>query len=407
MGFLYDEKYQYLTSICLNVTNACNLKCKYCFVHQQQHFMELQVAKDIVDWLEKNLNIKKEKNMCNENEKISITFFGGEPMLMYDTIIIPLTQYLKDTYPNTYNLSITTNGTLLDNDKISWFKDNNFSLLLSIDGAETTQNYNRSCHDETKKSFDLVNKNIPILLAYYPNITFRSTIDQDTAHLLFENYLFAEINGFKNIFMVPNSRERWTEEHLNNLSQEVDKIFAYLQNKFLNNENIMNCEPINEAFKQVKNNIKNINNSIQTNRDTLKAIDRCGLGTTSGSIDYQGNIYGCQEQDSYATKESIFYLGNVYQNGIEIERHIKLLKDFQFQGVPKCENRELCFSCLFKNLCNDCGCPSVSNDCFKDFSIIGESKCTWSNLLFFNALKLTFYLYSQNNQYFINYFNNL
>lgn len=28
----YKENYHLFTSICLNVTNDCNLKCRYCFV---------------------------------------------------------------------------------------------------------------------------------------------------------------------------------------------------------------------------------------------------------------------------------------------------------------------------------------------------------------------------------------
>ena len=31
----YLDKYKYLTNICLNLTNNCNLQCKYCFVCQK------------------------------------------------------------------------------------------------------------------------------------------------------------------------------------------------------------------------------------------------------------------------------------------------------------------------------------------------------------------------------------
>jgi hypothetical protein len=37
-----------------------------------------------------------------------------------------------------------------------------------------------------------VQKNIPILLKYFPNTTFRSTIDENTVDHTFENYVFAE-----------------------------------------------------------------------------------------------------------------------------------------------------------------------------------------------------------------------
>jgi len=53
---------------------------------------------------------------------------------------------------------------------------------------------------------------MPLLLKLYPNLTFRSTIYAPTAHKVFENFLFALNCGFKNIFMVPDSRHAWTEQ---------------------------------------------------------------------------------------------------------------------------------------------------------------------------------------------------
>lgn len=408
MEFHYEEKWKYLTDICLNITDACNLKCKYCFVTQQPHFIELQTAKDIVDWLINNLIIKKEKKLCDENAKIYINFFGGEPMLLYDEIIVPLTNYLEENYKNLYKLGMTTNGTLLSEDRIKWLKNHNFAILLSIDGDEFTQNYNRPCQNENQKSFDLILPNIPTLLEAYPETTFRSTIDQDTASHTFENYLFAKTLGFKNIFMIPNGREKWSQEHFSDLNLEVQKIFSFIQENYENNCENLNCSIIDEAFKEVKQQITAISScSNILDREAIRNVARCGLGTVGGSIAYDGSIYGCQEQDSHNADNTIFYLGNIYKNGIEIERHVELLKKYMFQGTTKSENRELCYSCLLKNQCMNFHCPSCAIDCFDDFSICPESYCVWKNLLFSNALKVTMYLFSQNNKNFIKYFNQL
>jgi len=55
-------------------------------------------------------------------------------MLCYSTIIVPLVEYCKLNYPNIFEFGMTTNGTLLDKEKIDFLKENNFNLLLSIDG---------------------------------------------------------------------------------------------------------------------------------------------------------------------------------------------------------------------------------------------------------------------------------
>ena len=95
-NFEYKEEYRYPTSACLNVTDNCNLACRYCFVEQHPHYMSLQTAKDAIDYLENNYIYKKEH--LGIDIPIHITFFGGEPMLMYNEIIVPLTEYVQ-----TYN----------------------------------------------------------------------------------------------------------------------------------------------------------------------------------------------------------------------------------------------------------------------------------------------------------------
>ena len=94
--FEYKEQYKYLSAICLCITDACNLACKYCFVEQHPNFMSLQTAKDIADWLYNNCQIKIKNNWVNEKEKCKINFFGGEPMLLFDEVIKPLIEYCKE-----------------------------------------------------------------------------------------------------------------------------------------------------------------------------------------------------------------------------------------------------------------------------------------------------------------------
>lgn len=206
MEFEYQEVYKYPTCICLNVTDSCNLACKYCFVQQKPHFITLDLAKQVVDWLVNNLHIKNNMEGIKDIEYTTLNFFGGEPMLLYDDIIVPLVLYAEEKYPNLVHFGITTNGTLLNDERIDFFKQHNFNLLLSIDGGKITQDFNRPQRNG-EGSFDLVVKNIPYLLKNFPFLTFRSTIYQPTVKYLYENYKYAEEQGFRNIFLCPNARE--------------------------------------------------------------------------------------------------------------------------------------------------------------------------------------------------------
>ena len=215
----YKEEYRYLTNICLNLTDACCLACRYCFVAQQPHFMTLDTAKAAVHFLLDNLKKKPNK------DKASLSYFGGEPTLLWDEIIEPLTIYIRENnYP--ISLNITTNGVLLNENRIKFLKDNDVEILLSIDGDKETQDFNRPFHDDNKSSFDEVSKNILYILKYFPNTTFRATIYAPTAHLTYQNYWFAVQQGFKNIFFAPDVRHEWNQEQKDALLEETKRFLV-------------------------------------------------------------------------------------------------------------------------------------------------------------------------------------
>ena len=63
---------------------------------------------------------------------MSVNFFGGEPLLYFDSLIKPLVEKYKDIV----SFGITTNGILLDEDIVDFFYENNIQPLLSFDGIE-------------------------------------------------------------------------------------------------------------------------------------------------------------------------------------------------------------------------------------------------------------------------------
>jgi hypothetical protein len=93
--------------------------------------------------------------------------------------------------------------------------------------------------------------NIPILLSYWPDLTFRATIDQDTAKYTADNYLFAESMGFKSVFFVPNHRNIWTQEHLSDLEQAYKLIFKIQCDKFLHKMMPIRDAKIEDGYKFV------------------------------------------------------------------------------------------------------------------------------------------------------------
>lgn len=381
--FYLKDDYSLPTCICLNLTDDCNLACKYCFVQQKPHYMTFEVAKDAVEFIMSNHKKKSELYADEELGKPNITFFGGEPTLMWDKIIVPLVKYIEEKYPNQIGLDMTTNGTLLNKEKIAFLKEHNIGILLSMDGDRNTQNYNRPCKNG-ESSFDLVNNNIPEILKNFPETNFRSTIYQDTCDTLFETYLFAIKNGFRHIFFCPNAREKWTEENIDKLKEEIKKIFTYFTYSFMNNELPIQCSLIDDTFRKI------LKHDLQIHYDEYELLEpnrfplRCGLGTTSASISYDGKIFSCQEQDSRDTSD-FFYIGNIY-DGIDYEKHKIILEEYTSAAITKCEDENFCNDCILRSICVEDTCPSVSKDMFNNFFIKPKIDCIFSQELFENAI---------------------
>lgn len=380
-----------VTSAMLVLTHACNLKCRYCFVHQEPTYMTYQTAFDAVQFLIKNAE------ECGKEP--SINFFGGEPMLMWDEIIVPLVTWIRKEYGKTFQIGITTNGTLLGPESLEFMRQNDMTLLLSIDGAKNTQDYNRPFHSG-QGTFDNLEGKLPLIIKAYPNTTFRSTVIPETAEYLFDNIMFAEKYGFKKFFIIPNVFQSWSEEELNILSREFHRYSNYVIDCYRFRKSYIGFSEMDKMFT----NIKRINNAEKNNLyRTYKectACGKCGLGSGHYvSIHPNGNIYACQEMTSNAGEENIFYIGSIY-TGIEEEKRIALMEIFDntnsYSSKYKCEN------CHLNNVCNG-GCVANNYLVNNDINVLPEMYCWWQNKLLEEAIYIMETLGTERNELFKNF----
>ena len=145
--------------ITLQVTQDCNLRCSYCIYSEGSNFgqrththksMSLSTAKKALDFYRKN---------SPDTEKVSIGFYGGEPLLKFD-LIKDVVAYAEEIFRGKEIIySITTNATLLNDEVIDFLLNHKFKILISIDGPERVQNKNRRFRDGTG-SYQKVMQNV-------------------------------------------------------------------------------------------------------------------------------------------------------------------------------------------------------------------------------------------------------
>ena len=121
-----------IKAMCLNVSHDCNLRCAYCFAgkgdySQGREIMSLETAKKAVDFL-----IAQSKDRQN----LEIDFFGGEPLLNFEVVknTVAYARSKEAAHNKRFRFTITTNGLMLDDDKIAFINNEMSNIVLSLDG---------------------------------------------------------------------------------------------------------------------------------------------------------------------------------------------------------------------------------------------------------------------------------
>ena len=134
-----------LSQLVFEVTEDCNLKCKYCgfgdyYLKEKRDKSTLSVDK-AVKVIDSLFNEKKTNAFESYNSEFRIGFYGGEPLLNIK-FIKSIVDYSKKSCPSNINLSfgMTTNGTLLEK-HIDYLIYNNFSIMISLDGDRDSSSY--------------------------------------------------------------------------------------------------------------------------------------------------------------------------------------------------------------------------------------------------------------------------
>lgn len=121
-------------AMCLNIAHDCQLRCKYCFAStgdfgKGRKLMTFETGKHAIDFL-------LEKS--GDRQNLELDFFGGEPLLNFDVVkqIVEYARSREAEFGKKFRFTITTNGLLLDDDKIDFINREMHNVVLSIDGRK-------------------------------------------------------------------------------------------------------------------------------------------------------------------------------------------------------------------------------------------------------------------------------
>jgi uncharacterized protein len=124
----------------LHLTSRCNLRCKYCYASPHEGGdMSLDTIKAAIAMASEDLQRK------TPGGSLGVIFFGGEPLLMRDTIAdtVRHCRQLEQDTDQLFHYKITTNGTLLDEDFLTDPDTSEIFVAMSVDGVQAAHDANR------------------------------------------------------------------------------------------------------------------------------------------------------------------------------------------------------------------------------------------------------------------------
>ena len=239
--------------------------------------MSFETGKHAIDFLLEN---------SGDRPNLELDFFGGEPLMNFNVVkqVVEYARSREAEYGKKFRFTITTNGLLLDDDKIDFINKEMSNVVLSIDGRKEVNDYFRVLPNG-QGCYDIIMPKYKKLVEgrgdkeYYVRGTFTKK------NLDFSNDVFALYEaGFDQISVEPvvgdSDEYALTEKEL----PAVFKEYEVLAKKLIENEK-----------KGKKFNFFHFMLDLDQGPCAIKRLRGCGCGNDYVAITPDGDIFPCHQ----------------------------------------------------------------------------------------------------------------
>ena len=367
-----------LYQINIEVTEKCNLRCKYCIYNDDcdsnRNFgsqdMSIEIAKASIDYA-----------AANSGDDIAVTFYGGEPLIRFD-LIKECVEYSKEKLKGkNLTFSLTTNLTLMTKEMAEYFASvKGFSLLCSLDGDKESHNAYR-VYQDGRGSFDDAIRGMKYLVdAMQQEASRRVSINAvfappySTEHVERIYTYFESIEWFPKEMRItltyPSEGSLDDTEEIKKLIYEKDGE-SYVFNPLVE----WNSKMIEEDSKKltrfnddslIKRLMKIHNRRIEDVPFKLHGFNSCCIpGSRRLFISTSGELHVCERVGTSPM------IGNIMDGGVDIEKVRKYyIDEYNERSIDDCKN---CWAINLCGLCyamcydeNGCNTEMKREECWKE-----------------------------------------
>jgi uncharacterized protein len=294
-------------------------------------------------------------------ESVSVGFYGGEPLLRFPFIKSCVNYAKQRIYGKEVRFSFTTNATLITAEMARYFFENNFVILVSLDGPEDIHDeyrkdvkgegsFNRTVNG-LKKLIDVFGKNsnrISLNMVYTPHY---SEHKLDRIAKLWDDLPWLPKNIHSNIsYPRPGSipRERISKKDLSDSS-----LMKWVKKNYLNNYiGKEKLHPLTTGLveKKLALILRRKIHEIPTDEYYLNGC--CVPGVRKIFVQTDGNFQLCERMSKSPS------IGHAF-SGINIDKIKEIyIDEYSRKSLPACSN------CWIVGLCSICYAHAFKNGKF-------------------------------------------
>ena len=290
------------------LSQICNLACTYCYAQEAR-------SKEVLS--KDKLKIAYDAALADENKSKHFSFIGGgEPFVTWDIIewsVNYINSHKSDD--DKVSFSITTNTTLFNEHNLRFCKENKIHIGVSFEIVKTIQDNQRPFYKSNASTFDVIHKNIGLLIENGISFGIRSTITKLNVALMPDMVNFVADN-------YPNQKKLHFEQVTDPSQNNTDFYNEFIEYFFKARE--VGKKRGIEVYNSISNSV-------------FKIRERFCNGETC--ITPTGSVVACHRISSEKDKDyETFNYGQIKTDSLSLDlSKYKTYLDFAHKKMPECE----------------------------------------------------------------------
>ncbi len=347
-----------LQTVVLNVTNQCNLSCKYCYEFGEDRVATPEGKPKFMDEVTARAAIDMLVEQSEGRPKIHVTFFGGETLMNFPLVrkVIDYARERGAAVGKAVDFSLTTNGTLLKPEIIEYLAENQVGVTISLDGPKE-MNDSLRVFQNGRGSYDVIEPKVRELLKRHTSrpIAARVTLTSQVVDVLKIYRHLKHDLGFQEVGFAPVTTSPVRLYAIGN--RGLDRVleqFTQLAGEYLE------C-----ALRDEHHGFSNVSDTLGELHAGISKAHPCGAGLGLLGVGPSGDIAPCHRFVDSDTHK----LGHV-STGIDRAVQADFLERGHLQRKP------VCHTCWARPVCSG-GCYHEAYVRYGDTGHANLHYCDW------------------------------